>query len=82
MSPQKLTSYVTVSKDGSETGFDSYPERTKNSWTSDSNSVVLTAGTIEILLGHKITWKDEPHVCFSVQLPAIELTTLPRTFIH
>lgn len=82
MSPQKLTSYVTVDKDGTEKAFDSYPERSKTEWISDSNFVTLKAGTIEQVLGHKLTWKNEPHVSFSVNLPAIELTTTPRTFIH
>ena len=50
-------------KNGSEWAFDGQPERTDKSWSIsyDATSCVqLTNGSIEKLIGRKLTWRCKP----------------------
>ena len=66
--------YVAVNKDGSEVIYDFLPIREpnfnefwmaqykvfKDGWTIDPQEVGLPKGSIEKLIGKKLTWEDEP----------------------
>lgn len=55
--------YLCVDKNGSEWVFDGPPLRTEKSWTIsyDATSCVeLPKGSIEKLIGRKLTWKSNP----------------------
>ena len=62
--------YLTVDKDGTECIFKTCPIRNVNGagyWTletthdPDQDNVELPKGSIEKLIGKKLTWKDEPY---------------------
>ena len=55
--------WLCVDKNGSEWAFDGQPERTDKSWTIsyDATSCVeLPKGSIEKLIGRKLTWRCNP----------------------
>lgn len=55
--------WLCVDKDGSEWAFDGPPERTDKSWviSYDATSCVqLPTGSIEKLIGKKLTWRSNP----------------------
>lgn len=54
--------WVAVDKDGTESIFEYAPiGRYKNYWDSyGDRDVVLPKGSIEKLIGRKLTWDDEP----------------------
>ena len=55
--------YVAVDKNGQEVITESKPFREVTIWQTDdgtNNSVDLPKGSIEKLIGKKLTWEDEP----------------------
>lgn len=60
--------WVAVDEDGSESISSDKPHRKYNSWSNESSDyseghfdqVYLSEGSIKKLLGHCLTWKDEP----------------------
>ena len=58
--------YVAADKDGSECTFDEKPVRDGEIWEykylawDSKGGVYLPKGSIEKLIGHKLTWEDEP----------------------
>lgn len=55
--------WLCVDKNGSELAFDGPPTRTEKSWTIsyDATSCVeLPKGSIEKLIGRKLTWRCNP----------------------
>jgi hypothetical protein len=55
--------WLCVDKNGSERAFDGPPTRTEKSWTIsyDATSCVeLPKGSIEKLIGRKLTWRCNP----------------------
>lgn len=61
--------YFAVNMDGTEITSNAKPEREENSWCcmsenvagwDDDYSVILSKGTIEKILGKKLSWNDEP----------------------
>lgn len=51
--------YLAVDSDGSEWIFESKPEK-DNVWSTWDNFVELPYGSIEKLIGKKLTWEHEP----------------------
>ena len=55
--------WLAVDEDGEELAFSENPERSKYSgwvWSFDCEAVLpLPSGTIEKIIGNKLTWKDE-----------------------
>ncbi len=56
--------YVTVDKDGKENIFSDKPTRYTEEWdypwVEDIEKVGIPQGSIEKLIGHKLSWQDEP----------------------
>ena len=55
--------WLAVDKDGSECIYDIKPQREKNKWDSATDRswfIDLPKGTVEKIVGRKITWEDEP----------------------
>ena len=54
--------WVAVDKDGTEAIFERKPQRTIiDSWEpTERDWIILEDGSIEKLLGYKLTWEDEP----------------------
>ena len=59
--------WVAVDEDGREYLYNRMPERKncfgKDLWTTHQNSIkvmLLPNGTIESIIGHQMTWADEP----------------------
>lgn len=56
--------WVAVDKDGAECAYHNEPVR-RNDWNAwfgdyDDKGVLMPAGAIELLLGRKLTWEDDP----------------------
>ena len=56
--------WVAVNKNGEELAYHDEPVR-RNDWGAwvgdyDDIGVIMPTGTIELLLGRKLTWEDEP----------------------
>ena len=52
--------YVAVDKDETEVLAMKTMERRSEDWSTDGNFVILKKGSIEKLIGKKLTWEDEP----------------------
>lgn len=55
--------WVAVDEDGTEAGYEDKPVRASGSWeTSEQYSryIDIPKGSIEKLIGKKLTWEDEP----------------------
>lgn len=52
--------FVAVNRNDSETIFNSEPFRTSKYWDSNDDYVDLPTGSIEKLIGRKLTWDDDP----------------------
>ena len=52
--------YVAVDKDGDEYVYEQTPRRREFTWISDGEWCGLPKGSIEKLIGKKLTWEDEP----------------------
>ena len=54
--------WLTVDWDGSEAIFKDYPSRLVDEWVCGDSfeNADLPKGTIEKLIGDKLTWEDEP----------------------
>ena len=59
--------WLAVDKDNTEYIFEHKPERNKNilyksdfGWLSDECFIVIPNGAIALMLGHKLTWGDDP----------------------
>lgn len=52
--------FVAVNRNDSETIFNSEPFRTEKYWGSNDDYVDLPTGSIEKLIGRKLTWDDSP----------------------
>lgn len=55
--------YVAVNKNGTEYIYPEKPFRLTESWTGirmNTTPISLPTGTIEKLIGRKLTWKDKP----------------------
>ena len=59
--------WLAVDEDGKEFLYDRIPKREsyfeRNFWTTHQNSIkvmLLSKGTIESIIGHQMTWADEP----------------------
>ena len=63
--------YVAIDDDGTELIFDSQPERYAICWHryEDSKEVELPKGSIRRLIGHELTFKDDP-----VELKEVQAT--------
>jgi len=58
----KISVWLAVDKDGRESLFVNCPERVFSVWDIDNTNqfVDVPSGTIEKLIGRKLTWEDEP----------------------
>ena len=55
--------YVVVDSDDTEWIYQSRPERWRGAWIASNNNgyyCQIAKGTIESIIGHPMTWKDEP----------------------
>mgnify|MGYP001713483096 CR=1 FL=1 len=51
---------MAVDKDKTETVFDFCPRRAEAMWVDGGHYVILPTGSIQKLIGRKLTWSDEP----------------------
>lgn len=52
--------WMAVDKDKTETVFDFCPRRAEAMWVDGGHYVILPTGSIQKLIGRKLTWSDEP----------------------
>ena len=55
--------YIAVDFDGTEWFYQGKPERYDNEWIAGNNEFSycqIIKGTIESIIGHPLTWNDEP----------------------
>ncbi len=54
--------FVAIDKDGAEAIYQDKPMRKNNQWTylCGEETVYVPEGSIEKLIGKKLTWEDEP----------------------